>query len=321
VIQKVLIVDDEVDSLALTGSMLESWNYKVTTCTDGPDALAKARKELPDLILLDVHLGEMNGPEVCERLRECYATRLIPIIMLTVDDEVLRKIEGLESGADDYILKTADPLELRARIETIIRRTHEQANVNPLTKLPGNLVIEQSVQQRIQNKEPLSFCYCDLDHFKAYNDRYGYTAGDRVITHTAKLLLEVAERLGNPSDFVGHIGGDDFVLVTTPDKEKKLCTEVMKVFDRTIPEFYEPEDRKEGCIIIRGRGGVTRTCPIMSITIAAVNNKNKTFESPHAIAERAAEIKTYLKRMSGSNFLSDRRKTNQRRRRRTPAAS
>ncbi len=240
--------------------------------------------------------------------------------MLSADDEVLRKIEGLAKGAHDYILKTADPLELRARIETVIRRTCEQANVNPLTKLPGNLVIEQSIQQRIQNKEPFSFCYCDLDNFKAYNDRYGYTAGDRVITHTAELLLDIAERLGNPQDFVGHIGGDDFVLVTTPDKEEKLCTEIMSSFDRTILEFYEAEDRREGRIVVRGRKRAIKTFPIMSITIAAVNNSGKSFASSHHIAERAAEIKTYLKRMEGSNFLSDRRNTNRRRRRKTRAA-
>ncbi len=319
--QKVLIVDDEIDSLLLTSSMLEEWYYEVTTSTNGPDALVKARRDLPDLILLDVHLGDMDGPEVCEKLRECYTTRLIPIIMLTVDDEVLRKVEGLGKGANDYIVKPADPLELQARIETVIRRTQEQANVNPLTKLPGNLVIEQSVQQRLQNKELFSFCYCDLDNFKAFNDRYGYSAGDRVIIHTAQILMDVADRMGNPKDFVGHIGGDDFVLVTTPDREKRLCTEIMKTFDRTIPDFYEPEDREQGCIEVRGRGGVVTSFPIMSITIATVNNKRKSFESSHVIAERAAEIKTHLKRMEGSNFLSDRRTTAQRKRSKIPAAS
>jgi diguanylate cyclase (GGDEF)-like protein len=321
VVQKVLVVDDEIDSLLLTSSMLEEWYYEVTTTTNGPDALVKARRELPDLILLDVHLGDMNGPEVCERLRACYTTRLIPIIMLTVDDEVLRKIEGLGKGADDYIIKTADPLELRARIETVIRRTQEQANVNPLTKLPGNLVIEQSVQKRLQNEELFSFCYCDLDNFKAFNDRYGYSAGDRVITHTAQILMDVVDRMGNPGDFVGHIGGDDFVLVTTPDREKRLCNEIMKTLDRTILGFYEPEDLEQECIEVKGRGGSVKSFPIMSITIAAVNNRGKSFESSHEIAERAAEIKTHLKRMEGSNFLSDRRTAAQRRRSKARAAS
>ena len=320
-VQKVLVVDDEIDSLMLTSSMLEEWYYEVITATNGPDALVKARRELPDLILLDVHLGEMNGPEVCERLRACYTTRLIPIIMLTVDDEVLRKIEGLGKGANDYILKTADPLELQARIETVIRRTQEQANVNPLTKLPGNLVIEQSIQRRLENEELFSFCYCDLDNFKAFNDRYGYSAGDRVITHTAQILMDVADRLGNPSDFVGHIGGDDFVLVTTPDREKRLCTAIMKTFDGTILGFYDHEDLEQECIEVKGRGGYVKSFPIMSITIAAVNNKGKSFESPHVIAERAAEIKTHLKRMEGSNFLSDRRTAAQRRRAKAAAAS
>lgn len=315
VTQKILVVDDEIDAQELTRSLLEAWDYRVLTAFNGADALEIATRERPELILLDVHLGDVDGPEVCEKLRESFATRFIPVIMLTVDDLVRRKIEGLGKGADDYLLKTIDPLELKARVETLIRRTLEQSNVNPLTKLPGNVVIEKFVQERVANNSPFSVCYCDLDNFKSYNDRYGYAAGDRILLHTARLLVETITRVGGAGDFVGHVGGDDFVLVTTPDKEEVVSSEIMRAFDASIEEFYNAEDRSAHGIHVSARDGVVQRFPIMTITIAAVNNEKKTLENHRIIAERAAEIKTYLKRFEGSNFLSDRRGPDEKRRR------
>ena len=319
--EKVLIVDDEVDGLELTRALLLEWDYRVTTASSGPEAIEKAKRQLPDLILLDVHLGDMNGPDVCEKLREYFATRFIPIIMLTVDDQVRRKVEGLAKGADDYLLKTIDPEELKARVETLIRRTSEQANVNPLTKLPGNLVIEQLVRELLEKGVTFSVCYCDLDNFKAYNDRYGYAAGDRVLLHTSQLIVQTVNKMGGAQDFVGHIGGDDFVFVTTPDKEAELSNAIMSSFDASIAQFYDEEDRQNRGITLEGHAGKTERFPLMTITIAAVNNDQKKFESHRILAERAAEIKLYLKRFEGSNFLSDRRDPEKRRRSKAPMVS
>ena len=304
---RILLVDDEADCLELTRALLLSWNYEVSTAWRGSEAIEKAKAELPDLILLDVHLGGMDGPEVCESLRGFHATRFIPVLMLTVDDQVRRKIDVLGKGADDYLLKTIDPLELKARIETLIRRTLEQSNVNPLTKLPGNLVIEQFIEERLRNKRPFSVCYCDLDNFKAYNDQYGYAAGDRIILHTSRLLEDCAQLLGDSNTFVGHIGGDDFVLVTTPDREELVCKYIVKAFDESILEFYDEQAREQGRVECEDRNGDVQSFPLMSITIAVVNNRGKTFKSNRVIAERAAEIKKYLKQREGSNFHSDRR--------------
>lgn len=319
--EKVLIVDDDADCMQLTRSLLLEWDYEVITASNGPNAIETTKAELPDLILLDVHLGDMDGPEVCEKLRGYFATRFIPIIMLTVDDQVRRKIEGLGKGADDYLLKTIDPLELKARVETLIRRTWEQANVNPLTKLPGNLVIEQCVRERLEKGTPFSVCYCDLDNFKAYNDRYGYAAGDRVLSHTSQLLVRTVNEMGASQDFVGHIGGDDFVFVTTPDKEFEMSKVILSRFDASIAEFYDEGDRNRKGIELEGHNGETQRFPLMTMTIAAVNNKEKNFESHRIVAERAAEIKHYLKRFEGSNFLSDRRGPEHRRRAKAPMVS
>jgi diguanylate cyclase (GGDEF)-like protein len=132
---------------------------------------------------------------------------------------VQNKVHGLGKGTDDYVIKTVDPLELQARIEMVIRRTQEQSGANPLTRLPGNLALEREVKKRLDSGEPFSVCYCDLDNFKAYNDKYGYEAGDRVIFHTAQTIMNSVRALGDNGDFVGHIGGDDFVVVTTPTRD------------------------------------------------------------------------------------------------------
>ena len=316
--EKILIVDDEVDCRELTRALLLEWDYRVISAASGPEAIEKAKLQLPDLILMDVHLGDMNGPDVCKKLREHLATRFIPIIMLTVDNHVHRKIEGLAKGADDYLMKTIDPEELKARVETLIRRTSEQANVNPLTKLPGNIVIEQLVRERLENDITFSVCYCDLDNFKAYNDRYGYAAGDRVLLHTSQLIVQNVNNVGGDQDFVGHIGGDDFIFVTTPDKEAELSKAIMSSFNASIARFYDEEDRKNQGITLEFHDGQPKRYPLMTITIAAVNNDEKKFESHRILAERAAEIKRYLKQSEGSNFLSDRRGAEEKRHSKAP---
>lgn len=305
--QKILAVDDEPDILRLTQFLLESWGYEVAIAPNGEEAIRVAKAEAPDLILMDVNMEQMNGFEACERLKSDYMTAAIPVVMLTSQDQIQNKVEGLGKGADDYVIKTVDPLELKARIEMVIRRTQEQSAANPLTRLPGNTAIERVVQGHLQSGKTFSVCYCDLDNFKAYNDKYGYEAGDRVIVHTANLLIRASRDKGNAEDFVGHIGGDDFVVITTIDREDGICKDVINNFDETIPEFYPQADRTRKFIQVENRSGTLERFPIMSITIAVVNNAVEQFPSSHIIAERAAELKKYLKRFQGSNYLSERR--------------
>jgi diguanylate cyclase (GGDEF)-like protein len=307
--QTILLVDDEVDVLRWIGSLLDSWGYGVLTSSDGFEALQLARATKPDLILMDVQMDPMSGPEVCEKLKQDYVTRSIPVILLTVHDQLRRKVEGLTRGADDYVVKTVDPLELKTRIETVVRRTEEQSNANPLTKLPGNVAIDREVARRLDSQERFSVCYCDIDNFKAYNDRYGYAAGDQIILHTASITVDAVAGFDRANDFVGHIGGDDFVFLTIPVFQENICKEIIARFDESIPSYYDEEDRERGYIEIENRAGKLETFPLMTITIAAVNNVRKQFESPHEISERAAEIKKYLKQFDGSNYLSDRRGT------------
>jgi diguanylate cyclase (GGDEF)-like protein len=305
--QKILAVDDEPDILRLTQFLLESWGYEVSTAASGKEAIQRAHEDTPDLILMDVNMEEMNGFEACERIKTDFATAFIPVIMLTSQDQVQNKITGLGKGADDYVIKTVDPLELQARIEMVIRRTQEQSGANPLTRLPGNLALEREIKRRLKSGDTFSVCYCDLDNFKAYNDKYGYEAGDKVIFHTAQLLMSSVRDLGDNGDFVGHIGGDDFVVVTEPERDNEICKAVVDRFDSSIAQFYDERDRLRKSIQVENRSGTLENFPIMTITMAVVSGSHDEFESTHVIAERAAELKKYLKRFKGSNFLSERR--------------
>lgn len=307
--QKILAVDDEPDILRLTQFLLESWGYEVATASSGKEAVEQARLVEPDLILMDVNMEEMNGFEACEKLKSDFATSFIPVIMLTSQDQVQNKVHGLGKGADDYVIKTVDPLELQARIEMVIRRTQEQSGANPLTRLPGNMALERQVKMRLEAGDAFSVCYCDLDNFKAYNDKYGYEAGDKVIFHTAQILMSTVRELGTRDDFVGHIGGDDFVLITNPDRDSIICKAIAEKFDETIVNFYDEADRERRSIQVENRSGEIEDFPIMSITLAIVSGGKEDFGSTHVIAERAAELKKYLKRFEGSNFLSERRGT------------
>ena len=287
--QKILAVDDEPDILRLTQFLLESWGYDVVTAANGKKAIETAQAETPDLILMDVNMEEMNGFEACAKLKSDFATSFIPVIMLTSQDQVQNKITGLGQGADDYVIKTVDPLELQ------------------LTRLPGNIALEREIKNRLQGGAHFSVCYCDLDNFKAYNDKYGYEAGDKVIVHAAQLLMDVVRELSDGGDFVEHIGGDDFVILTSPERDSDICRRVVDGFDQTIPDFYGEEDRARKGIQVENRSGHLENFPLMTITVAVVSGSREDLKSTHVIAERAAELKKYLKRFAGSNYLSERR--------------
>jgi GGDEF domain-containing protein len=181
-------------------------------------------------------------------------------------------------------------------------------DANPLTRLPGNIAIENVLKKRLETGSPLAFCYIDLDDFKAFNDRYGYAKGSEVIMATSKIIEKCVTEEGTPDDFVGHIGGDDFVVITTPDYFKKTCECIINRFDIAIPDFYDPADRKRGFIMGRTRRGEGSKFPIMSLSIAVVTNLGRRLTSSLQVGEIAAELKGYVKSIPGSVYVVDRRR-------------
>jgi diguanylate cyclase (GGDEF)-like protein len=305
---KVLVVDDDPNIRELIVETLSTERFRPLEARDGKEALELCERERPDIVVLDVMMPDLDGLEVCLRLRNELMTSHIPIILLTAKGMLEDKIKGMETGADDYITKPFDPLELEARINMHLRRSIRDGEASPLTGLPGNRAIEEVIEDRIRKGSKFAVCYVDLDDFKAYNDRYGFVAGSEVIRMTAQCFLEAVDKYGEESDFVGHIGGDDFIVVTEMERAPMISQEIIRLFDTRIPSHYEEEDRERGYIVSTDRRGNVQRFPIMSISVAVVHNTYRELDHPGKVAQIAAELKKYVKTMPGSNFVFDRRR-------------
>ncbi len=181
-------------------------------------------------------------------------------------------------------------------------------DANPLTRLPGNMSIQRELQQRIESGKLFAVCYFDLDKFKAYNDKHGFEQGDRVIKETGRIIVELVKKLGNPHDFIGHIGGDDFIVVTTPDIVDNICREIIKEFDTAVLAFYNDQERKQGYIIAKDRAGNIAKTPLISISIGIISNEKAQLKHLAQIGEIGAEVKEHAKSLKGSNYVKDERK-------------
>lgn len=305
---KILIVDDDPDIRDVLKLTLSEENYDVFEAGDGEEGLRIVNNKPLDLVLLDYKMPKMDGKQVCSLIKKDLLLRHLPVIMLTGKGDISDKVEGIEAGADDYIVKPFEPKELLARIRMILRRTERDLEANPLTRLPGNVSILNELSRRIDSELPFAVCYIDLDKFKAYNDTYGFEHGDEVIRETARILLRTAQELGNPDDFVGHIGGDDFVLVTIPKTAEDICKKIIVDFEKIVPNFYNPVDRKAGYILALDRQGKEQKMPLLSISIGVVTNEFTKIEHVAQIGELGAELKEAAKRLERSNYIINRRK-------------
>lgn len=180
-------------------------------------------------------------------------------------------------------------------------------DTSPLTRLPGGTAIENILNKRISAKASIAFCLMDIDNFKAYNDHYGYAKGNDVITATAGMISEAVAKYGTEEDFIGHIGGDDYVVITTPDLYPRICQSVIDTFDRTIPGFYDEEDRERGHIVGENRQGQEVKFPLATLSIAVVTNIKRKFKNHIQYGEVAAEMKEHAKTVAGSTFMVDQR--------------
>ena len=304
--KKILLIDD---SPFFRGQLKLSLSkeYVVVEAGTGADGLDMVKREKPDLVLLDVVMPDYSGFEICRILRESESNNLMPIIMITSQDAQEDILVGLELGADDYVKKPFNERELLSRIRNIFRRIDRNRNANPLTGLSGNLEIQREITSRITKGLSFAVIYVDLDNFKAYNDVYGFSNGDRIIILSADIMRDQVALWGNNDDFVGHIGGDDYIMITTPDKAIIICEEIIADFDEKVLNFYNEEDRNRGCITTKNRKGEIDTFPLMSISLAVVSNERRELNTAVEVGDIAAEVKKKLKTMAGSNYFVDRR--------------
>ena len=304
----VLVIDDDDQVLRLVKRVLDSAGFECITINDGRAAHDAAVDWRPDIILLDLMLGDMTGDQIMAELREDFRTRLVPVVFLTVRDSLKDKVEHLLSGADDYVTKPFVPEELVARLRAVMTRSTTARGLSPLTGMSGNSDILREISRRLAQHERFAVLYPDIDSFKSYNDHYGFLRGDDVIKTLATIVLEVLEENHSPRHFAGHVGGDDFVILTEPSMAETIATEITKRFDQAIPALYDPPDRDLGWIESEERSGNVLRTPLVSVSIGIVIAEPGSYSSAAAVAARASEVKGVAKRMPGSKWVLDRRR-------------
>jgi diguanylate cyclase (GGDEF)-like protein len=305
---RVLIVDDDEDIRLALDITLEGAGFETIQATDGLEALDLARSAAPDVVILDVMMPRLDGLETLRQLREDARTSHLPVLLLTARVQRQDAIEGLDAGADDYLAKPFDLDELVARVRAALRRADQQRTRNPLTGLPGNESILAELSERLREGTPFALLYVDLDQFKPFNDHYGFLRGDEALRGLARLLHEVQDDLSEQDTFVGHVGGDDFVVIVAPELAEGTAERICRRFDAFAPDLYDPSDREHG-IEVADRRGVPQRYEVLSLSIGIASTDRREFAHQGEVVATATEMKRYAKsrRLAGSSYAIDRR--------------
>lgn len=303
----ILIADDDPSVRQLLELVLSSQGYAVLTAENGDQLVRLAQERMPDLLLVDLMMPQLDGFEAIRQLRNDTRTAHLPMLILTARSGPDDVISGFESGADDFITKPFNTPELLARIKSHLRRAAQRPVRNPLTGLAGNVLLTEELKYRIKRNEPFALLYLDLNNFKAFNDTYGFARGDRVIKLLADVMVESVVAHQREKDFIGHIGGDDFALITTPDAVQPLCEMIIAGFDERVRMLYDLADLGRGYLEGTDRQGVPRRFPITSLSIGGVTNLYRQFHDYEEVSRIAAEMKHFAKTRPGSIYEIDTR--------------
>ncbi len=305
--ETILVVDDDPDIARFVEVNLRSAGYDVSVASDGEEALDKAGSLRPDLVLLDVMMPRIDGFEVAQRLRRNPQTSNTSIIMLTAKALSTDKVLGLTAGADDYIIKPFDPIELLARVKGTLRRAKEMRNLSPLTGLPGNIRIQEEIERNVREDRSFAVLYSDLDNFKAYNDQKGFVRGDRLIQAAARTIQDAVVEFAGADAFVGHVGGDDFVAIVPPEAAEDAAKRIVERFDAGINDFYDPIDVERGYVEVEDRKGVMQQLPLVGISVGIATTQVRRFAHYGEAVSVATEMKQFAKREARSSYAVDRR--------------
>jgi len=284
---RILVVEDDFDISNMLRIYFQSQGYEVAVAPRGGDALEMCRQQLPNIVVLDIMLPDIDGYEVCRQLRSNLRTSHIPIIFLTQKDERSDKIQGLELGADDYITKPFDVEELRLRVKNAIARATYESLTNPTTGLPSARLIEDQLR-RLLRRDNWGIIYIGIDRLEPFKEVYGFVAADEVLRYTAMVLGEAADNIGTPEDFIGHIGGDDFLVITRKELIRPMAQDMARRFSEGIVTHYDFKTRQQGYLAIRDDQGNEQRVGLMELAIGAISSDDGPFTDIREITEAAA---------------------------------
>jgi CheY-like chemotaxis protein len=305
---RILVVEDDDSLVELVKFRLHAEGYEVLVAHNGREGVESARANAPDLVLLDLMMPEMDGYEVLERLRASFITRYLPVIVVTARTQSGDRLRGLEAGANDYVSKPYSFPELMLRVRNLLNWTREHRDMNPLTGLPGNVCIEREMTRRLGLGEDFGFVYVDINNFKAFNDHYGYVRGDEAIRCLAGVLRGALQQTGQENQFLGHVGGDDFVILCRPDGVEPLGEAIIRDFEREVPALYDDADRDRGGIDVPNRRGEAEHFPLMSVTIAGLSSDQFAVTHNAELVDLAFELKRQGKQKGQSALVTERRR-------------
>ncbi len=304
---RILVADDEPHIRRILQFLLEEEGFEVHMAEDGEEAWKAVASFQPDLVLLDVMMPRMDGFAVLEIIRAGFETARLPVILLTAKGEEQDKVKGLAGGANDFIVKPFNHEELLLRVSNLLEATRREREANPLTGLPGNRAIDREIQDRINQDRDYGFIYIDMDRFKSFNDKYGYSRGDRAISFLAGVLVGITQKYGSGREFVGHVGGDDFVVVAGSKDTARLAHRIVKEFDEGKGDLHDKEDFRNGYLEIESRSGQVERFPLISLTLAMVCDCRGRFQHPAELSNTLVELKRYGKTKPHSVVVQERR--------------
>lgn len=292
----ILLADDDAALRAMVADALRAAGHEVRLARDGAEALREVRRRAPDLLLLDYRMGRPDGFEVCREVRADPRLAHLPVVILTAQGRIEDRLRGFEAGADDYLPKPFDPRELLARVGALLRLARRGLERNPTTGLPGGESIHAEIDRRRRHGEPFTLCYFDLDHFKPFSDRFGFAVADAAIQSVGEVLRTLGER---PGVFVGHVGGDDFVLLGGPGEARALAEEVQRAFGDRLRRLLPEDAARRGSYRAADREGVEREFPLTRLSAALVRVDPARWSSMERLGEVAAGAKRLAKRGGG----------------------
>ncbi|AGW11953.1 putative response regulator receiver modulated diguanylate cyclase [Megalodesulfovibrio gigas DSM 1382 = ATCC 19364] len=298
---------------ALTAMLDALWPAQ-DVCWQAFERASRAMEELyaepPDLLLVDECLPDMSGLELAMAVKSENVYRQMPVVLVLRGPEALDSLDWSAMEVDEFLLRPFSPVEIRSRLALALARATRTLDANPLSKLPGNTSIIQRVQHLVEAGAEFGLAYVDLDNFKSFNDKYGFSRGDEALMMTARLLVNVVREHPQQAPamhFVGHVGGDDFVFILPATQVEAACRAVCARFDAIVPSFYDEDDRRRGGIRSTDRQGNAQDFPLMSLSIAVVLNHNAKLTHAGEAASMAAALKKKAKAISGSSYVMDQR--------------
>lgn len=306
--ERILVVEDDRMIRAMLRKTFTP-HAVVLEAEDGDRGYQMLRTERPDFAVTDLMLPGMSGLDLIQRARRAYFGACIPILVLTANtgEDVL--LECFRQGADDFMVKPFSLQELRVRISSIYLRHRLARDVNPLTRLPGNLVIKREVEARLEEGRTFALAILDLDHFKAFNDSRGFDAGDDAIRLLGDVLNELTLAWDDDDVFVGHIGGDDFLLLASLDDVERHSREILAAFADRVRRFYDPDELNRGVVTIVNRHGQREEVPLLSLSIGVVASDRPGLSDFRSLTQVASEVKRVAKASPGNSLFIDRRRS------------